>query len=314
MKRFLAFTLSLLLIFSLCACKKEEVEPAPAPGQATPQRPITEYVEVEKDFEFNLQNYPRMGGSLAALPLGEALTANVLGLTREEATKLLVFDGSTTSNYERLRNGTFDIILAYEPAESVKLEYGDEFEFIPIAKDALVFITGKDNPVNNILKDEVEGIFKGEITSWSEVGGNNSGIVPYMRNRDSGSQTLFDMFFDLGDSNYVGNDYVVGSMGGLLEAIANYNGSDEALGYTVYYYLTQMEDWTLKTSKILSYNGVEPSIETIESGEYELSQNFYVVIRKTAEENSPERILFNWIASEQGKEIAKNEGYAAATE
>ncbi len=323
MKRFLAFILSLILLFSICACKKEEpspsVTPEPKPSVTAPSsseepslppEPVT--VTVDEEFEFTMDNYPKMGGSLAALPLGEALTANALGLTREEATKLLTFDGSTTSNYERLRDGTFDIILAYEPAEEVKTEYANEFEFIPIAQDALVFITGKDNPVENVNYEDVIGIFSGETKNWADLGGNDEAIVPYMRNHDSGSQTLFDMFFNFGDHYYMGNDYIVGSMGGLLEAIANYKGTDEAIGYTVYYYLTQMEDWTLETSKILSYNGVMPSNQAIEDGTYELSQNFYVVIKKTAEKNSPERILFNWIASEQGKQIAVNEGYARA--
>ena len=75
------------------------------------------------------------------------------------------------------------------------------------------------------------------------------------------------------------SDYIVGSMIGLLEAISGYNGTDEALGYTVYYYLTNMEASTLATSKLISVDGVMPSNETIANGDYKLVNEFYVVMR-----------------------------------
>ena len=96
---------------------------------------------------------------------------------------------------------------------------------------------------------------------------------------------------------------------GLLEAVADYDNSADALGYTVYYYLTNMEQDKLDTSKLLSIDGVAPTNESIASGEYPYVNDFYVVIRKDAAEDSPERILYNWIISEQGKELARRENY-----
>ncbi len=305
MKKLFTLLLAVILLISLCACAAPTQ--SSEPETEAPQSEAPEEKEQKGEGFFTLDNYPKMGGSLAALPLGEALTANALDLTREEATKLLTFDGSTTSNYERLRDGTFDIILAYEPAEEVT--YTDEFEFTPIGVDALVFITGKNNTVENLTSKEISKIFNGKITNWSEVGGEDKAIVPYIRNPESGSHTLFEIFFDLESTDHIKNEYVVGSMMGLLEAIADYKGTDEAIGYTVHYYLTKMEASTLETSKLIAVDGVMPSFETIEDGSYKLSNQFYVVIRKDAEVNSPERILYNWIASEQGKQIAHNEGY-----
>ena len=61
--------------------------------------------------------------------------------------------------------------------------------------------------------------------------------------------------------------------------------------------------------KILSVDGVAPSNETISDGSYPLTNDFYVVIRKSAEKDSPERILYNWICSEQGRELVEKENY-----
>lgn len=277
--------------------------------------PTAEATDKPGAFKFTEENYPAMGGSLACKPLGQAVSATALGITREEADEIIVFEGSTTDNYKWLLDGTFDIILAYEPSEEAKeliAKDGAGVEMTAIGADGLVFIGNKDNPVTNLSYEDVAGIYSGKIKSWSELGGNDEEIIAFQRNRDSGSQTLFDKLINLGDELMSPPaDRMSGSMIGLLEAVADYNGSDGALGYTVYYYLTNMESGTLQSAKIFDYEGVTPSNETIASGEYKLANDFYAVIRADAAKDSPERILYNWICSEQGKELIKRENYAA---
>jgi|GEM_PF-6182115 len=105
----------------------------------------------------------------------------------------------------------------------------------------------------------------------------------------------------------------IGSMIGLLEAVAEYDDSENALGYTVYYYLTNMESDKLDTAKIIAVDGVDPSNATIGDGSYPLTNDFYVVIRSSAAEDSPERILYNWICSAQGQQLVVAENYPVRT-
>lgn len=257
--------------------------------------------------------YPKLGGSLACLPLGEALTANCLSITRDEADELISFAGSTTDNYRWILDGTFDIILAYEPSEEAKqmiAESDEELLMAPIGVDALVFIGNKNNPVDDLTLEDITNIYEHKINNWSELGGNNEEIAAFIRNSDSGSQTLFDKLLNISIDEDAYEKHVANSMIGLLETVANYDESDGAIGYTVYYYLTKMEATTLETTKIFSYNGVQPDNETIASGEYSLSNEFYVVIKKSADENSPERQLYNYLTGEKGKELVRSEGYA----
>ena len=264
-------------------------------------------------FEFTKENYPKMGGSLANLPLGEAVTATVLGISREEANSMVTFEGSTTDNYKWIADGRFDIILAYEMSEEAEeylKEKNVELEMTPIGTDALVFISSLENKIDSLTDEQIREIYKGNITNWSEVGGDDNNIIPYQRNKDSGSQTLFDKIINLGDELMdAPQDIRIGSMIGLLEAVADYENSKDALGYTVYYYLTNMEADKLTTSKLLSVDGIAPTNESIANGEYPYTNDFYVIIRKDAAQNSPERILYNWICSEQGKELAARENY-----
>lgn len=306
MKKILAFTVALLITAGMCGC-------------GNTQKDIGSINETEisssasESFEFTVDNYPKMGGSLANLPLGEAVTATVLGVDRKTASSMITFEGSTTDNYEALVDGKFDILLAYEMGEDA-IKYckdkGVELEMTAIGTDALVFICSLENKVENLSDEQIKEIYKGNITNWSEVGGEDHSIIPYQRNRDSGSQTLFDKIINLGDELMDAPEETrIGSMIGLLEAVADYDNSKDALGYTVYYYLTNMEQDKLSTSKLLSVGGIAPTNDSIKSGEYPYTNDFYVVIRKDAAQDSPERILYNWIKSEQGKELAKRENY-----
>lgn len=317
MKRFLLLALSTVMcLLSLTSCV---VNTTPVEGETDvkietkPDILDIDPIEPDSTFEFTQENYPKMGGSLANLPLGEAVTAAVLGIDRETANSMITFEGSTTDNYKALIDDTFDIILAYEMGEDA-LKYaadkGVELEMTAIGADALVFICSLENGVESLTRQQIEEIYKGNITNWKEVGGDDHLIIPYQRNKDSGSQTLFDKLVNLGDQLMEAPaDTKIGSMIGLLEAVADYDNSKDALGYTVYYYLTNMESDKLNTSKLLAVDGVVPTNDAIASGEYPYVNDFYVVIRADAAEDSPERVLYNWIISEQGKELARRENY-----
>ncbi len=320
----LALLLAALLIVSLGACAGKQPEPTTEPttatdAQSTAADPVSTTADTQNSqFTFTKDNYPKMGGSLANLPLGQAVTATVLGCTREEANDLITFAGSTTDNYKAIVDGGFDILLAYEPSEEAKAYIADagvELEMTPIGVDALVFICSKENPVKSISVDQIKSVYSGKTVNWKELGGSDGEIIAYQRNSDSGSQTLFDKLIDLGDDLMdPPADQRIGSMIGLLEAVADYENSKNALGYTVYYYLTNMEADKLDTAKILDVDGVTPSNDTIGDGSYPLTNDFYVVIRASAEENSPERILYNWICSAQGRELVLRENYPVRKE
>jgi hypothetical protein len=96
-------------------------------------------------------------------------------------------------------------------------------------------------------------------------------------------------------------------MGGLVDMIASYDNGKNAIGYNVYYYVTQMK--RDENIKLLSIDGAAPSPETIGSGEYPFVNDFYAVIRKDALENSPARLVFNWLQTADAKKLMAREGY-----
>lgn len=303
MKKIIAILLIMAFTFPIFGCSGES-----DPSSEETTLPIG-------NFTFTKENFPIVGGSLALKPFGQALTATVLDIPREGAIDPDIWEGSTTEKYRQFVDGEIELLLAYEPSEEAIAyaeEKGFEWEITAIGADALVFICSSLNPVNNLTMEQLRQIYSGQITNWKQVGGNDAQMIAYQRNRDSGSHTLFEKLMGLGDAlTQPPKDQQIGSMIGLLEAVADYDNAENALGYTVYYYLTNMESDKLASSKILWVDGIEPTNENISTGTYTLVNDFYVAIPKDLPQDAPARILYNWIISQQGKQLLEQENYVA---
>ena len=74
-------------------------------------------------------------------------------------------------------------------------------------------------------------------------------------------------------------------MGELVDEVASYRNSASAIGYSVYYYVTEM--YLREGVKLLAIDGVAPSNETIASGEYPYTQYNYASSAKTRRKTPP---------------------------
>jgi phosphate transport system substrate-binding protein len=210
--------------------------------------------------------------------------------------------------YASLINGGADIIFCMEPSKE-QIEEADAdgitFHMTSIGKDAFVFIVNTDNPVNNITSEQIRMIYSGRITNWKEIGGNDEEIIPYQRNKDSGSQTLFESI--MGETPIMEplTSHGIGSMGRVITAVSSYTNYPNAIGYSFLFYTTEMAN--RKKIKLLAIDGVTPSRETIKSGEYVFSSTFYAITRGDESENAKKFI--NWILSEEGQYLVEKTGY-----
>lgn len=301
MKRPLAAALTLLLILGLAAC-----------GGAS--EPPVETQPVEQ-FVFTRENFPRLNGSTAMVPLGEAIASVLLGETREEAADLIHFS-RTTQSYRELMNGQADLLISGAPPEGIyeeKEALGFEWELSTFAVDGLVFLVNENNPVDSLTTEQIQKIYSGEITNWKEVGGSDVDIVPFQRNEEAGSQTAMKKLV-MGDIPLMEApaEYVSGAMGDLVEVVASYNDSAAAIGYTVYYYAHDMK--MADGLKIIAVDGVQPDAETIRSHKYPFINDSYVVIAAGLADDAPAKVLYNWLLSEEGQRLVAHEGYVSATD
>lgn len=261
-------------------------------------------------FTFTEDNYPVVDGSTSMAPLAEAVASVLLGKNREDCSVYAQFN-RTTESFKNLINGRCDILIVSEPAQEVytlKNEAGFSWDLSVIANDALIFVVNSDNPVDNLTTEQIRKIYAGEITNWSEVGGSDIPIEAFQRNPTAGSQALMEKLVMRGDAMMEpGTTYLVGSMEGLMEAVKSYMDSASAIGYSVYYYANDMK--MAEGLKIISVDGVAPSVETIKNGEYPHISEYYAVIASDEPEGGPARVMYNWLRSEEGQSLIMREGY-----
>lgn len=270
-------------------------------------------VTVIEDFDtpyMTKEEFPVLDGSTANIPLGEAIYCYLTGASIEEAKTDLKFY-KTTESYRNLMYGDSDILFVYEPSQTVlqdMMRLYAELDFKPLGRDALVFITNETNPVSSLTKQEIIDIYSGKTTNWSELGGNNQEIMAFQRPETSGSQTLMEKLA-VAASQLMNGPMVVRpvEMEGLIDTLASYNNDSNALGYSVYFYANYM--YTKPGLKFMEIDGVLPTNETIQRGEYPYVNDFYVVIRKDEPMDSTARILYNYMTTKEAQTILSKAGY-----
>lgn len=216
---------------------------------------------------------------------------------------------NTAVGYERLFNKEVDMFFGAKPSPSqqeLAKDMNVQLEYTPIGKEAFVFFVNKDNPINNISSEDMKKIYHGDITNWKDVGGNNQKIIAFQRPERSGSQSM--MLHFMGDVSLKEPlTYEMASgMGGIIKEVAEYHNENGALGYTFKYFLEGLNQE--KDVKILSIDGVYPTIENIKSGDYPLSTHLYCVTLKDNQKPNVKKLL-DYLVSEQGQYIIEKTGY-----
>ena len=302
MTAILAICLIALLVFSGCTSGQNN-------NQNNEQNDNQNQTE-KASLQLSLEEYPRMDGSTANLPMMAEIMSQVCDITLEEAEELTTCT-TTPRAWEQIVHGNADILLVYEAAEDTKAildQSGVELEITPVGRDALVFINNEQNPVNDLTQAQLIDIYTGKITNWKDVGGEDLDIIPYQRVATSGSQSLF---MKLLMKDVIPMDAPMelrpAEMGMLIDELARYNNEGNALGYSVFYYANYM--YQQPGLQMIAVDGVQPSDETIADGSYPLLNEYYVVIRADEPEDSPARLLRDWILTEEGRAAIIEAGY-----
>jgi phosphate transport system substrate-binding protein len=120
------------------------------------------------------------------------------------------------------------------------------------------FVVHKNNPVTNLTTAQAQGIYKGTITNWNQVGGNNAPIVVVNRTFGSGTRVAFTDIVFGGMKN---NEFVTGanaisatSSGNMRTAVEGNN--ENAIGFLDLVFVTG-------NVKSISYNSVAPTVANV---------------------------------------------------
>ena len=269
-----------------------------------------EETDTVKTPSFTEDTFPRLDGSTATIPLSEGIVSALLVKSADEAQKF-VNHNKTHAAYENLIDGKCDLIFVTPPSEEeteLMKQSGEEFEITMAVKDAFVFLVNKQNPIDDISSEDLKKIYTGEITNWSQLGGEDAEIIAYQRPDNSGSQTLmYKLLVPQDQIMQAPTEMKPVGMDDLINVVSDYDEGINSIGYSVYYYASGM--YTDPNSKMISVDGVYPSNETIADGSYPLSDGYYAIYRKGLSEDDPVTLLMSWLLSEEGQKIAAAQGY-----
>lgn len=286
----------------------------------TPFREGNKLVKVEIPTEYSLmfsgergqEDYknelPRLNGAYALYPIYAAMAQGMYPIAAATHSLYVTTDGSDVI-YEELLKGGRDLIFALAPSKKQAEEAeaaGVEYELTPFCMDAFVFFVNAKNPVDNLTTEQIRGIYSGKITDWKEVGAPQSTkIIPFQRNEGSGSQTTLQKF--MGDTPIMPplKEDRLGGMGEIINDTANYRNFNAALGFSFRYYSTEM----LRNNqiKLLSVDGVAPTVENIRDGSYPLVATAYMVTKGPRSANV--RKIVDYMLSPEGQKLVEDTGY-----
>ena len=166
------------------------------------------------------------------------------------------------------------------------------------ALDGIAVIVNADSKVENLTVEQIGKIFTGEITDWSEVGGDAGTISCIGREAGSGTRDGFESITGTKDACKL--DQELTSTGGVIEAVA---GNPNAIGYAS---LSAVEG--KNTVKAVTVGGVACTEETVLNGSYAIQRPF-VLVTKTGETLSPAaQAFFDYATSSTASQLIKAAG------
>lgn len=265
-----------------------------------------DYTVLGNYYLHNQSEFPIIDSSTARKPITEALYSYFMGDNGDRAPLC----SKTHGAWLNLADREADLVFLVKPTEEEEDYFREkqvDIECKLYGCDGLAFIVSPEAPVKELTSQQIKDIYEGKITNWSEVGGPDHEIHPFVRDSQSGSQRLFESIMwpddnvpafvsNLGDENeYIFTEY--GDMGEVTEATI---ADPYAIGYNIVSYLNNE---FLEKIDLVTVDGAYPDAEHFADQSYFFTTKAYVAIRADEPEDSPARRLFDWIGSDAFDQI-----------
>ncbi|MCL1805475.1 MAG: substrate-binding domain-containing protein [Clostridiales bacterium] len=253
---------------------------------------------------------PVLDGALALYPVYAAFAEAVYDESAFSPEYVLCTN--TLGAYQAVIAGERDIVFVAGASGrqiAAARQAGADLRFTPIGREAFVFLVGMGNPVGDVTYQQIRNIYSGKTAYWSSLGWPEGGkIIAFQRPEGSGSQTGLQSIMDklpiqapqpLPDPGLIGTNSL------MKQISVEWRGVQPALGYSYRYYATTM--YANPDAKLLSINGIAPTVENIQEGSYPFVADFYAVTKGEPTGNT--KALIEWILSPQGQAIIEKTGY-----
>ncbi len=214
-------------------------------------------------------------------------------LEENENIKVTYNPTGSSSGIQAVSEGRCDIGLA---SRNLKDEEQINLTATVVAIDGIGIVINSDNPVDDLSVEQVGRIYAGEISNWKDVGGKDAPIVCIGREAASGTRDGFEEVTNT--KNKCKYSQELTSTGDVVQTVA---GNPNAIGYAS---VASVND----SVKVVSIEGVEPTIEAIQNGQYKIQRNFVLVTKKDASLSEAAQDFFDFATSEQADNLITQAG------
>ena len=186
---------------------------------------------------------------------------------------------------EAVKTGSCDIGLSSRALKDEEVEAG--LKGTTVALDGIAIIVNENSKIEDLTVDQIAKIFMGEVTDWSEVGGDAGTIACIGREAGSGTRDGFESITGTEDKCKLSQELT--STGAVIEGVKNNPG---AIGYAS---LSAVEN--AEGIKAITVEGVACSEETVKDGTYKIQRPFVLVTKEGTELSEAAQAFFDFALS-----------------
>ncbi|RQD83222.1 MAG: phosphate ABC transporter substrate-binding protein [Methanocalculus sp. MSAO_Arc2] len=239
-----------------------------------------------------------VSGSTTNLPIAQAVAELYMDIHQTD--EILVSGGGSGVGIRAVGEGTADIGMSSRDIRQTEIEqYPDLVEHV-IAYDGIGVIVNPENPVSSLTLDQIKAIYKGEITNWREIDGNDRQIVVVGRDSASGTR---EFFYEevMNKEEFVRTQQELNSNGAIRRTIQQ---TPDAIGYVGLGYV----DDTVRGINIwIDDRSVAPTVSNVADGTYPIARSLYMYTR--GEASGLVKDYLHFLLSDDGQAIVAREGF-----
>lgn len=226
--------------------------------------------------------------------------------------RISVTGGGSGTGLTAMISGTVDIASASRKIKDEEIAAAEANGITPveyvIARDAIAVIVNPENPINELTMEQIARIYRGEVNNWSELGGEDRPIVRLSRETNSGTHVYFlEEVVRLGDKNnkeiFSADTLLLPSSEGIISEVSD---NPNAIGYDGLGYVTDTVK-VLGIARTADQPYILPSVQTVNNGEYPISRDLYMYIRKDASQAVLDYMA--WILAPDAQKIVSQLGF-----
>ncbi|MCD8086968.1 MAG: phosphate ABC transporter substrate-binding protein [Oscillospiraceae bacterium] len=225
----------------------------------------------------------------------KVIAALIESFTAENPGVTITYDATGSgTGITAVTEGSTDIGLSSRNLKDEETEAG--LTATVIALDGIAIIVNTANTVTDLTIEQIAGLFTGEITNWSEVGGEDMPVAVIGREAGSGTRDGFESIVGVEDT--CAYDQELTSTGAVVAAVAS---NEYAIGYAS---LSGIDESVVA----VDVEGVSCTEETVLDGSYAIQRPFIMVTNDNAELSEAAQAFLAYCTSSEVVDIIANAG------